>query len=321
MKEIIKKYFTNEATDKEKLKVLEYIRNPEGYKYFKYLKKEWSNSVKTDFDDIKTRNAFNKFQANVLEQQEKTNKKLIKYNFIYKYASIIILFLFVSFLTYIINNRFDQKSLTTTLLADKGNVSSIMLPDSTTVWLNSESKLTYTSDYGKNNRNVTLKGQAYFRVTKNKNIPFIVKSKDFDIKVLGTVFSVKSYPNDKKSSVILEEGSIELHNIVNDDVILMKPGERIICDSRHILHKQVIENSKKYSAWHIGHDVFYNSTLKDVIKQLNRKYNCNIILDSKLNDLRVTFSTENSDLKESLDIISNILPVKIVNSKSVIYIK
>ncbi len=321
MKEIIIKYFTNEATDKEKLKVLEYIRDIQGYVHFKSVKEEWINSISKDLENHGLSYEINKFQTHLLEEQNVVNKKLIMHNFIYKYASIVILFLFVSVLTYIINNRLNNNVLSTTLLADKGNVSSIMLPDSTMVWLNSESKLVYTSDYGKNNRNVILKGQAYFKVTKNKNIPFIVKSKDFDVKVLGTVFSIKSYPEDKESSVVLEEGSIELYNPINKNIISVKTGERIICNSRKVLLRQKVSNSKKYSAWHRGHDVFYNSPLKDVVKQLNRKYNCNIVLDSKLYDLRVTFSAENSDLKESLDIISNILPVKIVNNESVIYIK
>lgn len=284
------------------------------------MKKEWINSLRQDKGEENLEYRFSKFQTYLLDNQHNINNKLTKQKIFYKYAAIILLFLFVSLLTYKIYNTIRANFLTTTILADKGNISSVILPDSTIVWLNSQSKLSYNNNYGKNNRNVTLQGEAYFKVLKNTNKPFIVNSRDFKIKVLGTVFNVRSYTDEKESSVALEKGSIELYNNSNDDKIKVLAGERIVCDANHSLHRQKIGNTKKYSAWHNGQDIFYNSPLKDVTDKLNEKYNCNIILEKKLYDIKVTFFAENSKLSESLDIIKSIIPVEIIKKDSIIFI-
>ncbi len=319
MKDIIQNYFRDEATDKEKLSLLKYIRKPEGYEYFRSVEKEWVNSINKNENDGNFKCNFDKFQSYLLDNQVSKNNKLIRYNLFYKYASIIILFLFISFVGYVIFNK--TNNLTTTIFADKGNVSSVILPDSTIVWLNSESKLSHTTEYGKNTRSVDLKGQAYFKVAKNQDKPFIVNVRDFRVKVLGTTFTVKSYPEDKESSIVLEEGEVELEDIFNNDKIIMHPGDRIICDANHVLHKQKINNSKIYSAWHNGRDMFYNAPLKDVVKELSRRYDCNIVLNEQFNDTRVTFYAEKGELKESLDIIKSIIPVEIISNNNIIFVK
>ena len=78
-----------------------------------------------------------------------------------------------------------------------GSKSKIQLPDGSTVWLNAGSKLTYTKDFGKEIREVTLIGEAFFDVTKMKEKPFIIHTSSINIKVLGTAFNVKAYPEDK----------------------------------------------------------------------------------------------------------------------------
>jgi transmembrane sensor len=78
-----------------------------------------------------------------------------------------------------------------------GSKTNLLLPDGTTVWLNAGSSLTYDSLYGNKLREVTLSGEAYFDVVKNPNKPFIIHTGKIYIKVLGTIFDVKSYPGEK----------------------------------------------------------------------------------------------------------------------------
>jgi transmembrane sensor len=96
----------------------------------------------------------------------------------------------------------------------------LVLPDSTVVWLNAGSRLTYNEKFGQDNRNTTLIGEAFFDVKKS-NIPFIIHAHVLRIRVMGTAFNVKSYPNEKTTETSLIRGSLEI-------TLDKRPGERFI---------------------------------------------------------------------------------------------
>jgi ferric-dicitrate binding protein FerR (iron transport regulator) len=102
------------------------------------------------------------------------------------------------------------------------------LPDGSIVRLNAQSKVSYTQDFAKT-REVYLTGEAYFEVTHNADIPFIVHTDEADIKVLGTRFNVRNYSNEHRMEAALLTGSIEL--TLHADAqhkILLKPSDKII---------------------------------------------------------------------------------------------
>ncbi|WP_126969386.1 FecR family protein [Gynurincola endophyticus] len=110
-----------------------------------------------------------------------------------------------------------------------GSKSQLRLPDSTVVWLNAGSKLTYPKEFGKDIREVTLVGEAYFDVKKKNNMPFIIHTHRMDIKVLGTTFNVKSYPGEPTTEASLIKGSIEVLLKDRESApILLKPWEKIV---------------------------------------------------------------------------------------------
>src|ERR1700722_5620570 len=109
-----------------------------------------------------------------------------------------------------------------------GSKTNVVLPDGTTVKLNAGSKLTYDKNYGNTTREVNLTGEAFFEVVKNKEKPFIIHTKKIDIKVLGTIFNVKSYP-DEKTETSLVRGSIEVtFKDKSSEKIILKPNEKLI---------------------------------------------------------------------------------------------
>ncbi|HZK64965.1 MAG TPA: FecR family protein [Puia sp.] len=91
-----------------------------------------------------------------------------------------------------------------------GSKTNLLLPDGTTVWLNAGSRLTYDSLYGNEPREVTLSGEGFFDVVKNPQKPFIIHTGKINIRVLGTIFNVKSYPEEKTIETSLIQGSIEV---------------------------------------------------------------------------------------------------------------
>lgn len=129
----------------------------------------------------------------------------------------------------------EKKAIAGTIAVSENNVSTkpgsksqVTLPDGTVVILNADSKLTYPDNFLGDTREVSLEGEAFFKVTHNKKKPFIIHSKAMDIKVLGTVFNVKAYPQESTSEATLINGSIEvtLTNHSNEKIML-KPSEKI----------------------------------------------------------------------------------------------
>lgn len=113
----------------------------------------------------------------------------------------------------------------------KGQKSKVFLPDGTEVWLNSESTLTYSTDFGRTTRDVKLIGEAYFKVHKDKDHQFIVHILDVEVKVYGTEFNVKSYSDENTIETTLVSGSLSIQKISENEKttpLLLKPKQRAV---------------------------------------------------------------------------------------------
>lgn len=214
----------------------------------------------------------------------KRSFKLNVYSYL-KYAAIFILAIGLSSLYFYYQNA-DQISRTsqlfdTSVLAENGQRSKIILPDSTVVWLNSGTKITYNNNFGYNNREIKLIGQAFFQVTKNKEIPLVVHCKELKVKVLGTMFDVNAYSNNETISVALQSGNVELFHSKNESFKYeLVPGEMAQYDihSAKVVIKEV--NVGRITAWTDGILYFNDSPMKEVLIQLERKYNIDIEVEN-----------------------------------------
>ena len=113
----------------------------------------------------------------------------------------------------------------------KGQKSKVFLPDGTEVWLNSESTLTYSTDFGSSTRDVKLIGEAYFKVHKDKRHQFIVHIANVELKVFGTEFNVKSYSDENIIETTLVTGSLSIQKISENEKstpLFLKPNQRAV---------------------------------------------------------------------------------------------
>jgi ferric-dicitrate binding protein FerR (iron transport regulator) len=124
----------------------------------------------------------------------------------------------------------DTVALTQSEVSTKnGSRTKIQLPDGTAVWLNGNSKLIYDNlHFGEKLREVTLTGEGYFDVVKNPEKPFVIHTSKMDIKVLGTIFNVRCYPDEKNTETSLIRGSIEVTLKTRKEKIMLKPSEKLI---------------------------------------------------------------------------------------------
>ncbi len=205
-----------------------------------------------------------------------------------------------------------------------GSKTNLVLPDGSSVCLNAGSRLSYDSMYGSKIREVTLSGEAYFDVVKNPNKPFIIHAGKINIKVLGTVFDVKSYPGEKTMEASLIKGSIEVTiPSVSSKKIILRPNQKLIIDKSESLslpgvNKTAMVQMPVMSIQHlnrIGSDsviaetgwvqnrlYFNDMSLRELLKNMERKYGVSFqVNDSSLYSIHFTGSFKDESLTQALD--------------------
>ncbi len=130
------------------------------------------------------------------------------------------------------NNKPGIPAKQHTISAKKGSRLKVTLTDGTTVWLNAGSTIAYDSDFDREDRRVILSGEAYFDVAHNEHLPFIIHTPSMDVKVLGTEFTVRAYPDEKKTEASLITGSLEVSFPGRSkDKVILSPSEKISVDN------------------------------------------------------------------------------------------
>lgn len=148
----------------------------------------------------------------------------------------------------------------------------ITLADGTQVWLNSCSKLVYPVDFSDTIREVYLEGEAFFDVTKNKEKPFIVKTKDYSIKVLGTAFNVMNYSDEDYSHTTLARGKIQIQ--YGDREEILTSGKQAFFRDGEMSVKEV--DTRFYTTWMNDRFYFNSENLGNIMKKLTRWYGIRI---------------------------------------------
>jgi len=196
------------------------------------------------------------------------------------------------------------------VLTEPGQRSQIILPDSTKVWLNSGSQIKYASGYDSQNRDVYIKGECYFEVTKDVHKPFVVHGKDLQVKVYGTHFNVKENDAHEQSEVTLVEGKVEVLDTDSKSLAYLKPGEQLTLKGRNCQVNQA-NNPEALIAWTHGILVFEDMPFEQVVEYLESWYGVSINLaESLYSNYRYTFKLKTESLREVLDLISVITPIQ-----------
>ena len=155
----------------------------------------------------------------------------------------------------------------------RGGEFSFLLPDSTTVFLNAESRLRFPDRFVPGSeRIVYLSGEAYFDVKRDPRSPFLVCLEHSAVKVTGTSFNVKAYPDDTNEATTLISGTVSMGIGTTEQWIVLKPGEQGYYDAtRKTLSQQTVDVNY-YTAWKDGVFAFYRQPLEEVMKTLGCWY-------------------------------------------------
>lgn len=172
----------------------------------------------------------------------------------------------------------------------KGGQINMTLPDGTKVWLNADSRISFLSNLGTADREVTITGEAYFEVAKLEGKRFTIKNGAGEIDVLGTKFNVRAYPEDKSMQTALVEGSLALKT--NTERVLLKPNQIGITSATKRISVTEHDNITDIIAWKNGLFLFKNTTMPDIGRQLGRWYNIDVQLSEALATKKITGKIE-----------------------------
>lgn len=263
---------------------------------------------------------------------------------VFEIAVMFILFFSVGFVaSMLVRSQKNSQTLNQSceIITPQGSMSQIILPDGSTAWLNAGSKLSYKSDFNKNERIVNLEGEAYFNVKSNKEKPFVVQTTHLKVKAYGTVFNVKAYPEEKTIEATLVEGIVEIEteNKTKSDETnsyTLRPKQNIIyhidsglselpaektAENENVEVKkvkvvekmvQVISNIKPelYTSWKDENWVVEGIPLNELAILMERRYNTKIeIQDDALKLYKFTGTIRNETLEQVLVILSLTTPL------------
>jgi ferric-dicitrate binding protein FerR (iron transport regulator) len=195
----------------------------------------------------------------------------------------------------------------------------LTLVDGTKMHVNSRSKIIYPNVFDTNKREVYVEGEAYFEVAHNANIPFVVKTAGFEVKVHGTMFDVLSYKELDKAIVTLVEGSVSVTNSRKESIQL-KPSECVQITSGTIGIPEYT-NTSTHTSWVQGYYSFDSTPLKDVVDIISFYFDKNIILDEKIQELSISGNLDvNLSLEKILQNVSSTLELRFYEKEGNIYL-
>ncbi|MEX0721525.1 MAG: FecR domain-containing protein [Balneolaceae bacterium] len=190
---------------------------------------------------------------------------------------------------------------------DRGQRTTVNLADGSKVMINAASKLTVPAGFPSKSRDVYLEGEAYFDVQSDKEKPFIVNSKHTFIKVLGTKFGVRAYPDEDHSRAVVEEGRVMVgyqKEKENQSEILEKNHLAVLFNEGGTEVRQ-IDNLAEYLGWKNGQLQFTDTPFRDVKRQLERFYAIQVeVEDTLMYDRRLTAAFSDEPLTEVLNVVS-----------------
>jgi len=204
-----------------------------------------------------------------------------------------------------------------------GSRTNLRLPDGTSVWLNSGSKLTYDKDFGIGNRNVSLVGEAFFDVVRNPEMPFEITTPSMHVKVLGTAFNVKSYPTEKTSETTVIRGTVEIiSNQRPNEKYVLRPNEKLVVANTTATTDSTVKQDKQtfvsvgsltYSSqdssiietsWVENKLVFDGEAFADIAVKMERWYNVKVVFqDPEIGKLRLTGTFINETIEQALHLL------------------
>jgi transmembrane sensor len=359
---LIVSHLTGSITERDLMQLDEWINtSSENMSYFNKLKDSWILSGRKNRETLKQSEESWDILKNRLGQDRVrlgfvfgiwSREKVNFTKYLKLAASWLLIFGLGSSVTWWFTGRSKETNTTDPnriieVSTPLGARSMIKMPDSTRIWLNAGTTITYSLDYGQQTRSLNLNGEAYFNVAKDSAHPFIVNTPGIVVRALGTRFNVKAYSEEKTISATLEEGKIDVCVISMTDKdarILLKPKDKLIYHKETNETEQYVETpedkitheasrpvkpkdinllsnvrTELYTSWKDPRWIIYREPLSTLAPMLERRYNLKIIFDDEqLKKYKFTGIIENETVDQILDALQMTAPLEYQINRDII---
>ena len=178
-------------------------------------------------------------------------------------------------------NRYVNRSAVVNITTTEALVENYALPDGTLIWVNKHSNLSFPKDFSEKERVVHLEGEAFFQIAKNPNQPFVVKTADSEVRVLGTAFNLRAYSNEKEVSIEVKEGRVEFNSLATEEKRNLKAGDKVSFEKEKELFSNVSAIAWKDVAWKNKKLNFTDTPIKEVAAYLKTNFGVSVVIKPK----------------------------------------
>ena len=214
---------------------------------------------------------------------------------------------------------FEDDAMVMQRYASTNQKSFFLLEDGTKVWLNKYSSINYNQPFGRDKREITLLGEAYFDVANNTNVPLFIHVANIDIEVKGTAFNVNASRGNSSIEVALERGLIQVTNRLDrGNQVLLKPNQKLMISNviedgksaKFTIFPILASSLQNETKWTVDTLIFNKEKLKDLVLQLEKKYAVKIeIRSAKLGEKRFSGTFTSETIREILDALKLSYPM------------
>lgn len=316
--QLIKHYSEGKLSLKEQLSLAEQLANEKDLNSEEVLLEDWQDQLNSDKQQkYNLKPVLDRIHHQIRLSE---NKRAIRPDFIRQFqriAAILIFPLILSFIAYSwVHYQQAQSNISfAEIECPMGARIKFQLPDGSSGYLNSGSKLKYPVRFGKERR-VELDGEAYFEVAHNKRKPFHVGTKNLDIKVLGTTFDVISMEDESTEEIILQSGEVKVSTTGGKELAVLLPNEQLRLNKATMTFTRHKVEASQYTSWKEGKLVFRNENMVQLARRLSRWYNAEVLVsDSLLDNYTFHATFVNEPLEEVLKLLSLTTPLTYVEEK------
>lgn len=256
----LKKYFSGECSREEKQMIEQLLLNEDNMAFSAYLQAEWE-ALPTNV--IADQTLADERYARLLQKIHHKPDRRIWY-----WAAAIALLLIIPVKFLFFNSEWI------TIATGTGERKDVLLADGSHVWLNCASAITYSKDFKE--RKITLKGEAFFTVTKDDAKPFVVSFNHYSTKVLGTSFDIKSY-GEERPTITVTEGRVAVTGTSGTNYGVLTANNRLTLSPKEVTLEK-IANTLQIVAWQKGEIQFHQTALPAVVAELERWYKTDLVI-------------------------------------------
>ncbi|MDD2436081.1 MAG: DUF4974 domain-containing protein [Massilibacteroides sp.] len=293
------RYFEGNLSESEEEKVKCWITKSEENKSLaqEIYKITLAKDILRTVNELPAEEALKKVNRKIFSRQIKHYGKWIQQS-----AAILFIPLFLFTLFLLKENEGEEPELIS-FRTNPGIVADFYLPDGTKVWLNAHSTLTYPSRFKGDKRKVELTGEAYFKVKKDQDHPFIVDLKNqVEVEVTGTEFNIDAYDRSKFISAMLVSGSVKVHYPYKTKRMrtqTMEPGQKIVITKKEGFIREMEASALVETGWKDGKIYLENTPIRHLLHTLSKRYDVDFVLGNeelRKNRFTGTFGSQDLDL-------------------------